>query len=251
MKKILIIEDDAVLGDVLLQKLQMSGYDAELIRDGARGYERMKEWMPDLVLLDIFLPAMNGLEVLNKKKNDSAIMHIPVIVLSNSLQPSKGPEIEKLGAVNFMVKSDITTEQVMDTIKSALKDTPSTQHKIAGKKVLLVEDDNFLGSILLSRLTSLQAVVTYAKSGEKALEELKKQTPDVILLDILLPGINGFEVLESVRKNPATKDLTVIVISNFNQVKDQERAQAMGASFLVKALVNPDLIVEHVEKTLV
>jgi CheY-like chemotaxis protein len=250
MKKILIIEDDGVLGDVLMQKLQTFGFNAELVKDGAQGYARMKEWMPDLVLLDIFLPTLNGIEILNQKRTDAGLAAIPVIVLSNSLHPTEGTEIEKLGASAFMLKSNITTEVVMEIIQKTLSNASLDPKALEGKKVLLVEDDNFLGSILLSRLVSRNANVTLAKTGEEALEYLKKQVPHIVLLDILLPGINGFEVLESIRKTPETKNLPVIVISNFNQPKDQEKATELGAGLLVKALVNPDVIVDHVAKKL-
>ncbi len=259
MKKILIIEDEAVLGDVLLQKLQVSGYQAELIREGEKGFAKISEWMPDLILLDIFLPHLNGIEILKKKAADIKISGIPTIVLTNSYHPINGTEIEKFGVIDFLVKSNTTPEKIIERIKKVFENTPvttikasvdSTENVLSGKNILLVEDDGFLGSIMHSRLTNIKALVTVAKSGEEALEELKKQKFDAALLDILLPGITGFDVLQSIRDNPETKDMPATVISNFNQVKDKEKAESMGAAFLVKALVNPDDIVEHVGKML-
>lgn len=251
MKKILLIEDDEVLADILAKKLIAAGYEAELIKDGAQGYERILSWKPDLILLDVFLPTLNGIEILNKKREDKSISDIPVLVLSNSLHPTRGTELEKIGATAFMVKSDIQPEKVISIIKKTLGEDIASTNSLSGKRILLVEDDSFLGSILLSRLLDKEGVVTLTKTGEEALEYLKRQAPDVVLLDILLPGMNGFEVLESIRSNPATKDLPVIVISNFNQPKDQERAQQLGAGLLVKALVDPDIIADTIEKMLV
>ena len=128
---------------------------------------------------------------------------------------------------------------------------PDTEKRIdllSGKRILLVEDDAFLASILNSRLTSHNVQITVAKNGEDALSALAGAPFDAILLDVLLPGMNGFEVLETIRNTPEIKDTPVTIISNFSQVKDREKAESMHANFLVKALVNPDDILAQVEK---
>ena len=260
MKKILIIEDEAVLGDILLQKISASGFTAELIREGVSGFDRIVEWMPDLVLMDIVLPHISGLEILKQKAGDFRIAGIPTIILTNSFHPVTGTEIEKLGVIDFLIKSDVNPEQIVDRIKKVFENrpideavnTPTTSEDIlSGKNILLVEDDDFLGSIMLSRLSARKAHTVVAKNGEEAVVELLHQKFDAALLDILLPGMSGFDVLESIRSKDETKDLPVTVISNFNQQKDKEKAISMGAGFFVKALVNPDDIVEQVEKMLV
>lgn len=255
MKKVLIVEDDAVLGDVLLQKLQGAGFESKLCQDGAEGWRQIGEWSPDLVVLDLFLPLLNGFDILEQKTKDPRITGIPVVVLTNSLHPASETQIERLGAVDFMVKSDVTTEAILERIKKTLNAsstsaTASSQNSLSGKKILLVEDDSFLASILMSRLGHKKVLASYAKSGEEALLELKRQIPDAVLLDILLPGINGFEVLQSIRNNPETKSLPVIVISNFSQAQDIEKVKALGAGYLVKALADPDQILGEVEKLL-
>jgi len=255
MKKILIIEDDAALGDILLQKMKTLGYDVELIREGVKGYESLETSAPDIVLLDLFMPKLNGFEILKRKNANPAIAGIPVIVLTNSLEPIHSSEIANLGATDFLVKSNTTPEKISERVREILsgKDNakaPSLPGTINGKRVLIVEDDDFLGKIMTSRLSSKGAVAVLAKSGEEALVALKEQKFDAALLDILLPGINGFEVLQFIREVPETKDLPVTVISNFNQVKDEEKAKAMGAAFMVKALVNPDEIIAQAEMML-
>lgn len=258
MKKILIIEDDELLGDLLVHKLKASGYDCLFVRDGAEGFAQISKWMPDLIILDLFLPLLNGFDILNQKKLDNKISGIPAMVLTNSLRPTNAGGFEKLNVSDFIIKSEVTQEEILARIKKVLDSTESAnaaqfvaEHNIlSGKTILIVEDDKFLGSILTARLSDRKASVVYSITGEAALDELKKKKPDVILLDILLPGINGFEVLKNVRDNPETKETPVIVISNFNQASDKEKAEAMGAQFLVKALSNPDEIVEHVEAVL-
>jgi CheY-like chemotaxis protein len=215
----------------------------------------ISEFLPDLILLDYFLPSMNGLEILSRIHDQPEISKIPVIILTNSFHPVKGTEIEKYAVLDFVIKSNITPQQIMNNINTALGGNPmdsgnsieTNSNVLNGKRILVVEDDNFLGSIITSRLSSSLCVVIAVKNGEDALKELETKDFDAALLDVLLPGISGFEVLESIRKNPKTKDLPVTVISNFNQVKDKDQAGALGADFLVKALVDPDMIVKKVE----
>lgn len=135
----------------------------------------------------------------------------------------------------------------VDSVSSQNADVQSTD-VLSGKKILLVEDDTFLASILRSRLTSRDVQLTVAKNGEEAISTLSGSRFDAVLLDVLLPGMSGFEVLQIIRTTPEIKDVPVTVISNYSQVKDREKAESMNADFLVKALVNPDDILAQVEK---
>jgi putative two-component system response regulator len=117
--------------------------------------------------------------------------------------------------------------------------------------ILVVEDDpilkNLLGHTFAGKYQTL-----YAATGNEAITLFEKFKPGIILLDLMLPGIDGFEVLKTVRAMPDEgKTVPIIVISNLSQAADQERAKALGAtSYLVKAEVDIDEIVEHIESTL-
>jgi CheY-like chemotaxis protein len=104
-KKILIIEDDVFLGDVLNQKLGSEGFETMLSSDGQAGYQKIKSFAPDLILLDIILPNMNGYEILEAKQKDPAIAHIPVIIVSNSGQPVEINRALALGVKDYLVKA--------------------------------------------------------------------------------------------------------------------------------------------------
>jgi CheY-like chemotaxis protein len=121
---------------------------------------------------------------------------------------------------------------------------------VSGKKVLIIEDDVLLGDIILKEMSKVSTNAKLLTSGEEALEVLKKEMPDIILLDIFLPGINGLEFLELIRKDARTKYVPVLVLSNTTQAKDRNQAKSLGAGFLTKALVTPSQIVEHVHEML-
>ncbi len=121
-------------------------------------------------------------------------------------------------------------------------DTPihsDTFEGLAGKKVLVVEDDTLLHDLLANKLADLRShglEVHPTFNAPDALEVAKKEKPDLIILDLMLPGMTGFEFLEALRKEEGIKNTAVIVFSNLNQESDKEKARALGVKeFLVKA----------------
>jgi len=119
------------------------------------------------------------------------------------------------------------------------------------KKILIIEDDRFLRELMSRKLLSLQFDVAVAVDGEEGLEKIKSEMPDVVLLDLILPGINGFEVLENAKKNPVTAKIPVIILSNLGQSEDIEKGLKLGAEdFLVKAHFTPQEIVNKLKSIL-
>jgi CheY-like chemotaxis protein len=119
-------------------------------------------------------------------------------------------------------------------------------------KILCVEDDMFLSSLIGKKLGELGATLFSADSGEKALEISRNEKPDIILLDILLPGgMDGFQILEKIKADESTKEIKVIILSNLSQKIDIEKGKRLGAArFLVKATVDLDEIVGEIKDVL-
>ncbi|MFA5652041.1 MAG: response regulator [Candidatus Paceibacterota bacterium] len=116
----------------------------------------------------------------------------------------------------------------------------------AGKKILLVEDDNFLSELLSKKLIDSQATVTRAANGEEAISIVKSNPKfDLILLDLMLPKIGGFEVMEAINADEKIKGTPIIILSNLGQKNDVEKGVSLGAKkFLVKAILSLDEIVD-------
>lgn len=118
-------------------------------------------------------------------------------------------------------------------------------------KILCVEDDMFLSSLICKKLGELDATLFVADEGEKALNIVQSELPDVILLDILLPGMNGFDFLEKIKTNEKTRQISVIILSNLSQKSDIEKGKRLGAArFLIKATVSLDEIVDEIKAVL-
>jgi len=120
--KIIFIEDDPFLSDIYMTKFEEVGYDIDMAGDGEEGLKKIREIKPDIVLLDIVLPKKNGLEVLEEIKNDDALKHIPVLVLSNLGIDQNFDKAKSLGAAGYLVKSQYTPSEVVAEVEKILKE---------------------------------------------------------------------------------------------------------------------------------
>lgn len=119
------------------------------------------------------------------------------------------------------------------------------------KKILIVEDDKFLRELIAKKLSDEGFIIEEASDGEEGIRKIKEGKPDLVLLDLILPGIDGFEVLDKIKKDLETKLAPVIILSNLGQREDIERGLKLGAfDYLVKAHFTPGEIIEKVKNAL-
>ena len=115
-KKILLIEDEKIMINLLNKKLTSEGYDVTISRDGEEGLRVMKELKPDVVLLDIIMPKMGGFEVMEKMNKDPELKKIPIIIVSNSGQPVELSRAKELGARDWLIKTEFDPQEVVDKV---------------------------------------------------------------------------------------------------------------------------------------
>ncbi len=120
-KKILIVEDDKFLRELIVRKLSHEGYDTIEAADGEEGLRKIKEDRPDLVLLDLILPGIDGFEVLTQKKEDPFIAMVPVIVLSNLGQKEDVDKGLNLGATDYLIKAHFTPGDIIEKVRNIIK----------------------------------------------------------------------------------------------------------------------------------
>jgi DNA-binding response OmpR family regulator len=120
------------------------------------------------------------------------------------------------------------------------------KNSINGKKILIVEDDIFINSLFAEKLFKKGAIVFSAKNSDDAFGILKVEQIDIISLDLLLPGMNGFDILKKIKEDPSTKDIPVIILSNLGQKNDVDMGLKLGAKkFLIKALYSMDELLDQ------
>jgi len=117
MKKILIIEDEEVLSNLLQKKLSQEGYQVDITGNGQKGLEKIRKNKPDLILLDIIMPKMGGFEVMEELHKDEELKDIPIIIISNSGQPVEIDRAKKLGVRDWLIKTNFDPQEVIDKVK--------------------------------------------------------------------------------------------------------------------------------------
>lgn len=277
-KRILIVEDDVVLRDVLAGKLVKSDFAVDRAEDGVIALEKMRAIKPDCVLMDILMPRKGGIEVMEEMHNDSELKDIPIIVISNSGQPVEIKRAQELGARDFLIKAVFDPNEVLDKVRNIFEAKDKQAQNVSGegdgeephaaspaepsvpaispapsaptgpkKFILVVEDDKFLRELLVRKLGAEGFDVKNAIDAEMAFTALAERMPDIILLDLILPGVDGFEILARVKANPKLVNVPVIILSNLGQKEDLDKAMALGAKdFMVKANFTLDEIVAKV-----
>lgn len=270
--KILIIEDDQILSDVLHRKLVKEGYEVFTAKDGEEGLEKTQEIKPDLILLDIVMPKKDGFDVLEELRKNKKL--IPIIIISNSGQSVEISKAIALGAKDYLVKAEFDPEEVVLKVKKVLNMVGKSADKAAkdlplesgvktlfaeerssrdpnAKTILIVEDDQFLRNLCIRKLQKEKFNVLYAVDGEEGLRKIQEEKPDLVLLDILLPGLNGFDVVMAAKNNPDLNNIPIILLSNLGDKSDVNKGLSLGANdYLIKAHFTPGEIVNKVREWL-
>src|ERR1035437_1202214 len=253
---VLVIEHEALFGENLSNTLKDAGYECHLVKDERESIAKIKEYKPHIVIIDVSDSQIDGYKILESKKDDKAIAAIPTIAISTVPGTFDKKRIGDLGDSSEIVNVSINPVDVLKEVNAIIerneKTAASSPHAILrDKRILWVEDDKFIGNILQKRFSGYQALVDLARNGDEAFIFLSKNVPNIIVLDLVLPGMSGFDILKKDRDTEVLAKVPVIIFSNLNQSADLERAKILGAQkFFVKAAVSLDQITKEVEELL-
>jgi CheY-like chemotaxis protein/CHASE3 domain sensor protein len=211
---LLIVEDDLVFADVLKDYAKEKGFQPILAHSGDTGLEMAFSELPDAIVLDIMLPVMDGWTILKKLKADPRTKHIPVHMMSAG--DEKTDKARKEGAIGFL-KKPIEKEQLETAFNLLMNNTDQYNFKT----VLLIEDQELQSMIVKEELVSKGIEVVQAFTGQEALDVLKTTAFDCIILDLNLPDISGFDLLDQIKTQPALTHIPVII--NTAMELDQEK----------------------------
>ncbi len=190
-KTILIIDDDPTVSELMKRQLSKEGYQVVIAPNGKDGIHLARELKPDAITLDILMPEMDGWSVLRTLKADPEVSNIPVIMASILDEKNKG---FSLGAADFLSKP-IQKEYLMKSIRNLIGDKENL-------KICIIEDDESLRFTIKEILEKMGVEIIEAENGKVGMSLLQKEEikPDLILLDLMMPVMNGFEFLKSIRE---------------------------------------------------
>ena len=203
-KRILVIDEDPDAVYLLQESLAPAEFEVIGALNGVSGYQQASELMPDAILLDVLLPNKDGWQVLHDLKTDQRTANIPVILLTIVDKKALG---FRMGASAYLLKP-LNPREVIETLSRVTKQTDRSHIH-----VLVVDDDPHIADMLGQILPTSEFDLRSAEDGVAGLESIALQRPDVLLLDIMMPRLDGFGVIEQLRANPITQDLPIIVIS--------------------------------------
>lgn len=213
---ILIIDDDEAARSLLIRLLTGGGFEVETASDGDSGLRLAKQLQPLAITLDILMPKMDGWAVLSALQQDPATRHIPVFMVSMVLDRMMG---QVMGATECLSKP-VSRDQLLAALQRYRTVEP-------GLSILLIEDDHASIEMIQRMLTPHGCTVLTAIDGKAALEVLARHRPDLILLDLLLPELDGFSVAEAIHKDERWRDIPVVVVTG-KELTDGEQQRLQG-----------------------
>jgi signal transduction histidine kinase/DNA-binding response OmpR family regulator len=241
---VLVVEDDPKGADLLRIYLSEAGYTVDVARDGAEGLEKIRRLAPAAVVLDILLPKLDGWAFLTQVKADPVTREVPIIIVSIIDQKGKG---FALGAADYLIKP-VQKDDLLRTLR-AFSLTAKVQ--TAPVKILAIDDDPKAVELLAAVLEPEGFRVLRAYGGEAGIEIARAEQPDLIILDLLMPEVNGFEVLDRLAQSAVTRRLPVILFT-LKQLtaEEQQRVQGRIACLAQKEAFNQQEFVGLVKEAL-
>ncbi|MBI4377502.1 MAG: response regulator [Nitrospinae bacterium] len=216
-KTIMVVEDDRMAADLLTLYLTNAGYNVIVAVDGEEAIQKAKEFQPFLITLDIMLPKKDGWDVLSELKNSHDTVDIPVIIVSIIDNKDLG---FSLGAVEYLIKP-VDRRKLIDTVHAWI---PAEKSKGKSLKILVIDDEETTVKYMGTILENEGFEVLKAYCGEAGIKLTLNNNPDLIILDLLMPDISGFEVIETLRVHPTAKEIPIIVCSAKDITQEDKNA---------------------------
>ncbi len=225
---VLVVDDDPHSVELLMLYLEGAGFDVAVCWDGESGIKAAQRLRPAAIVLDITLPGLSGWDFLALAKDDEATAHIPVVIVSMLDERGRG---FALGAVDYLVKP-VNRDDLLATLR------PLTVAGLNGGscKVLAIDDDPMAVELIETVLSAEGFAVVGALSGEDGVRAAQAEHPGLIILDLFMPELDGFDVVERLRADPSTAQIPIVILTaKAIDAEDRERLAAHVAHLAAKA----------------
>ncbi|MEO0106355.1 MAG: response regulator [candidate division WOR-3 bacterium] len=256
--KILFIDDDRDFAEANKIILNNAGYEVITAADGKTGMQMAMKERPDLIILDVILPDINGFSVCRELKENPDLQNTPVILFT-AIGSEKGSYSENIGIqhkADAYIEKPASPELLLEKVNFLLTTaTPKPKVESSRPKILLVDDDpDFLEATKQILIANRFDVIT-AKDGEEGIQKAKVENPDLIFLDVIMPGKDGYTVCYELRKNPQTRPIPIIMLTAIGQqLSKPEYAVDIAIDHLaddfIDKPVEPQTLLKKIEKHL-
>jgi len=233
-KKILIIEDDYDLSALMIRHLRSGDYDILNVGDTIQGVQFAKREIPDLIILDLMIPGGGGLNVLERLNQLPETQTIPTIVLTGVHDAEMKEKVLKAGAVEYLEKP-YNPKDLLRSVETHIKNQVKEEDKnISSGTILIVDDDEDFVKMLAHDLQRANYSTSIVYDADQGMRFAREEKPDLIIIDLLLPGGGGFTFFKNLKGLAFTQNIPVIVLT---AVKDEEYRQKMmeaGVKFYIE-----------------
>lgn len=260
MSKILLVEDDPMISEVYMTKFQASGIEADLAESGRAVLQKARENKYDLVLLDIVLPEMNGMEVLEELRTKPEYdKDLKIVMFSNLSEKTDRDRALQLGANGFVPKAEFSPSQLVSEVvrflrqfeeqkKHAMRASDGMVMEPKNKNILFVEDESVFCDIFGGQLEKEGYSVTYLDGGMGAVQEAVEKPFDTVVIDMAIRKMDGLDVIRLVRESSVNSTTPIVLFSA--SVDDIQFAEAkkLGADIcFLKTRLTPSELLREVE----
>jgi adenylate cyclase len=235
---VLVIDDDATARDLISEYLRQAGYTVITAAGGREGLKLAKEHHPSAITLDVMMPDIDGWTVLSALRGDPHLADIPVVMATIVDEPRQGAT---LGAVGYLTKP-IDRDRLVDLMRRFRAPAGPT-------RVLVVDDDAMQRERIRSWLEPQHWLLTEAENGRIALDRLREGQPDIILLDLMMPEMDGFALVAEIQRHPAWRRIPVIVVTARDlSADDRARLNSGIETVLMKEKFTPAHLIERIRQ---
>lgn len=244
MYKIFIIEDDEVVAEIYKDKLQAEGYDVEVAHDGESGYWRLRTFEPDLLLLDMMVPELAGVDILRKLRGKDGLKDLPIIAFSGSDELLE--DAKRLGATRVLSKGEYVPNQIVARITEVLAASRKEGESEAlflrtlaewvppAGRVLVVEDDPIIMQLVKDVIEEEGYSVVSAQDGGKAFRILQEDNNFVAgIFDVKMPSIQGTDLLRYMQTSKRLNKIPVLVMTGEQSAAIQSESISAGAAIFL------------------
>lgn len=246
---ILIVDDDPDIRDTIVAILETQPYRLRTARDGIEGLELIKEEIPDLLILDLLMPRMDGFAVIKELRESPDYATLSIIILTTVIEDASRRRYELETGVGMdvqdYIEKPVAPTELLRRVKAVLEQP----------YILVVDDDPDIVDSLMSVLKSQPYRLQAARDGQQCIEMIGKKIPDLLILDLLLPKMDGFAVVRELRKDTRYAGLPIIILTALAEDASRRRyelelGKEMDVQEYLEKPVAPTVLLSRVSKIL-
>ena len=250
--QVLVVEDNALLRRTVARMLGNMGCEVAEAADGEEALAAMRSRRPDLLLTDLVMPKMDGIEMLQHLRRDEQLREIPVVILSARSDARIMAEAMAGDVLAYIAKGQVGPSELNHLLRQCLIGVNKLIAQSTRTRVLVVEDSSLLKIAFARMLRTMGCEVAVAADGEEALAAIRDRCPDLVITDIIMPKMDGIELLKAIRREEQACDIPVIMLTCKNDAEVMAEAMAEGVlAYILKESTDPEDLKRQIRRQLI